>query len=289
MAGEATHPAGRGQEPAGFTLVELLVVIAIITLLLMVLMPSLNRAKELARRAVCASNLHALGLVAMQFATEHDGVFPGCYRREQWWRPAYPHCIRLNGPRAGAAAGYPFTTRIWNSSYTVTEFQETPTDTVDGPVWQHYGTSLDTWQEFDLNAEGLRCPSAANDLKYENSPEGFGRLATTYAYIGTLYHVPGRGNGDGDRYAWDEPGSPVPYPAVSQEDADVARRVLACDLITTSSWNHPNESDPELPGWQAVLWGDGHLKPHPEGYYDEPLDDVGVSYTAFQSPNYYWW
>jgi prepilin-type N-terminal cleavage/methylation domain-containing protein len=45
----------------GFTLIELLVVIAIIALLVSILMPGLGRARELARRAKCMSNLSSIG------------------------------------------------------------------------------------------------------------------------------------------------------------------------------------------------------------------------------------
>jgi prepilin-type N-terminal cleavage/methylation domain-containing protein len=57
----------------GFTLVELLVVIAIIALLMAILMPALNRARELGRRAVCLGNLKQLALAWVMFADENDG------------------------------------------------------------------------------------------------------------------------------------------------------------------------------------------------------------------------
>ena len=60
----------------GFTLIELLVVIAIISLLVAILIPSLNRAKELARRVVCASGLHQAHLALMTYAQDNKGHYP---------------------------------------------------------------------------------------------------------------------------------------------------------------------------------------------------------------------
>ena len=60
----------------GFTLIELLVVIAIISLLVSILVPSLNRAKKLARRVVCQSNLKHIGLTMHMYAQSNNSLFP---------------------------------------------------------------------------------------------------------------------------------------------------------------------------------------------------------------------
>lgn len=57
----------------GFTLVELLVVIAIIALLMAILMPALNRARELGRRSVCLGNLKQLALAWIMYTDENAG------------------------------------------------------------------------------------------------------------------------------------------------------------------------------------------------------------------------
>ena len=62
-------------ERKGFTLIELLVVISIIALLLSVLVPSLAKAKEVARRTICSSNIKQFGLANAVYETQNDGWY----------------------------------------------------------------------------------------------------------------------------------------------------------------------------------------------------------------------
>jgi prepilin-type N-terminal cleavage/methylation domain-containing protein/prepilin-type processing-associated H-X9-DG protein len=65
-----------GKRRRGFTLIELLVVIGIISVLISILLPSLNRAREQANRVKCMSNMRMLGQGLQMYLIENKGNQP---------------------------------------------------------------------------------------------------------------------------------------------------------------------------------------------------------------------
>jgi prepilin-type N-terminal cleavage/methylation domain-containing protein len=70
------RPIGRRIALRGFTLIEVLVVVAIIALLISILLPSLQRAREEAKSVVCMARLHSLSIAFSGFTSTHNGYYP---------------------------------------------------------------------------------------------------------------------------------------------------------------------------------------------------------------------
>jgi prepilin-type N-terminal cleavage/methylation domain-containing protein/prepilin-type processing-associated H-X9-DG protein len=69
----------KNTQKSGFTLIELLVVISIIALLVSILLPSLNQAREKAKQVVCSTNIKASCFANLMHADQYGFYVPGCW------------------------------------------------------------------------------------------------------------------------------------------------------------------------------------------------------------------
>ncbi len=144
----------------GFTLVELLVVISIIALLLSILMPSLQKAREQSRRVLCGANEKQIATSFITYSMEYDG------------RLVHDRGIRTDKlGRQTITAGNKQATRPWDAAI--------------APQWQTKGT--------DSAKKVIMCPS---DTYPRNAPPlsnsewytGGSALKRSYAPNPTLYN-----------------------------------------------------------------------------------------------------
>ena len=101
-----------------FTLIELLVVISIIALLIAILLPSLQLAREEARTIACGSNLRQAGISLQAYANDYENFLPphsqatslGNYYIDPFWHQVIaPYMGKHNPPTAqGGVPAYPW-------------------------------------------------------------------------------------------------------------------------------------------------------------------------------------
>ena len=174
----------------GFTLVELLVVIAIIGILVVMLLPAVNAAREAARRIQCTNNLKQIGLGLHTYLSA-EGVFPpGIADRMQ---------LHPQGP------GSTYDTRCWMPLVLPYIEQQALYDTMKAWWDAHY---VGGWNEFntptflgdgtDVIVPTFCCPS--DGANYKTTIPGFagtqGFHGNVIACAGSGYYTPGNANAD---------------------------------------------------------------------------------------------
>jgi prepilin-type N-terminal cleavage/methylation domain-containing protein/prepilin-type processing-associated H-X9-DG protein len=181
-------PAVHKLNRRAFTLVELLVVIAIIGILVALLLPAIQAAREAARRMQCSNNLKQMGLATLN---HHDqkGTFP-------------PGCVLEKYPYSGGNNVYTGWTR------------EIMPYTEDPALHALYDPSVAMNSTTDPNAKRFRetyvplfaCPSDFQmELVQPQSGPATGVLFMTGSYRGNA----GRGDGTVTWYLYEAPPSPT--------------------------------------------------------------------------------
>ena len=150
----------------GFTLVELLVVIAIIGVLIGLLLPAVQQAREAARRMQCSNNMCQLGLAVHNFVDTSGGILPaGCrdYNFMSWVTFILPQMEQNNRYEAmsvsyvayGASSG----TGGWVSD---------PSDSTEGGRYDRM-QNVRAWQG---GVENYQCPSSLENPFYTAGASG---------------------------------------------------------------------------------------------------------------------
>jgi prepilin-type N-terminal cleavage/methylation domain-containing protein len=166
MQSESQKSMRRSQSKAGFTLIELLVVIAIIAILISLLLPAVQQAREAARRTQCRNNLKQLGLAIHNYHDAHT-VFPYAWGsvQETWSALILPYIDQA--PL--------YNTLVWH---------RTPTND-----WTAIDATSPTWPNkvaCGVPVPVLRCPSLPLPEAFSNSGIPDRRPASYRVVTGSL-------------------------------------------------------------------------------------------------------
>lgn len=146
----------------GFTLVELLVVIGIIAILIAILLPALNRAREHAKRSTCLSNLRQMATAAANYMASNKGAFP--YQAATVEVVNGKTLFTQNNPLDGVTNDKPYINNWF------------------GGIWPYLGKSARTMQ----------CPSHPLSAEIASMSSDGTQAIRTYMANGIVTHYSGR-------------------------------------------------------------------------------------------------
>ena len=253
----------------GFTLIELLVVIAIIALLVTILMPSLNRAKDLARQAVCAGNMHSVGQSVNVYHGEY-GYYPPSY--------VYPRSDGTWGTGGGQQdptkpLGYQHWSWLVLEVSGKAEHFQCPAMSKGGHPRTNPGPKAEDWEEGQVDDRGNRKPDSPT-----GGPDYVDLQPARVAFTASALVIPR--NKFTTQFAY---GGPRTNKLVRPEDIDDPGKTILCTEFNDN--------------WKALQVETGQVKSHrpvqpfvhlsvaTDRIYNDMLTRSGFRYPAVNTGN----
>ncbi|MCX7429162.1 MAG: DUF1559 domain-containing protein [Planctomycetia bacterium] len=177
-----------------FTLVELLVVIAIIGILIALLLPAVQAAREAARRSQCANNLKQIGLAALNFESAQRrfppgylGPMPQVFAAPTWDNEQHTGLLVFLFPYMELASVYePIETATGTTSVSLLDVDRL------GNAWWTSGMLI-AWNTAQSRIAPLMCPSAPESATNVGAVSHIYFDGSQYLYYATAFFQPSDG------------------------------------------------------------------------------------------------